>query len=736
MNSIRGGSRVTTLVALALLCSGIHVAGQSPDPPPPGVLCAGNGIYVVCVDVGGGFASQVGRYTVRTGPDHPVPNRNILYGGEASAPGTSFNSIRSFTSGTTYVQGTTIDGATGLNTFAPVTVALGPTALRTIWQVIGVDNLQIVQDLRVNGSTYTDANIEVTTTITNLDASNKKLGIRYLWDYQIGNDDGLTFQAKRPDRPVLIGEAQFSPIDFDYYASEDNELNGGSPLYTILGSALGPAGVIPAPTVPTHLVYGCWPLAFHTAFDYPLAAGRDVATTASTCEDPVTHEGSALRGGDSTTLYWWGRDEASALELGPGEEISKTALLFASLPNSPAPFEPQPDSDGDGVDDFEDNCVDTPNADQADADSDGVGDACDNCVHAANADQADADGDGVGDACDNCPQRANADQADADGDGVGDVCDNCATTPNTDQADRDHDGFGDVCDNCPDFENPLQEDEDGDGVGDYCDNCWQRFNPDQSDVDGDLWGDVCDNCVRTSNDQVDGDSDGVGDACDNCATTANPDQVDQDLDGRGDLCDNCPRTANPDQFDLDADGVGDACDNCRTTANPDQADSDGDGVGNVCDNCRTTPNPNQADADRDGVGDACTVIPFPAEGQFVIGDLANHAIGARVNFWGPQWEKNNPLGGGAGPNAFKGFADSTATPKCGGTWTSRPGNSSKPPATVPGYMAVIVSSQVKKNGSTISGNVRQILIVKVEPGYGPAPGHRGYGTVVSVVCGQ
>ena len=80
------------------------------------------------------------------------------------------------------------------------------------------------------------------------------------------------------------------------------------------------------------------------------------------------------------------------------------------------------DSDGDGIDDDQDNCPDTPNSDQADGDGDGVGDACDNCPDVANPDQADSDGDGVGDACDNCPDVPNPGQADSDGDGVGDAC--------------------------------------------------------------------------------------------------------------------------------------------------------------------------------------------------------------------------------------------------------------------------------------------------------------------------
>jgi DNA/RNA endonuclease G (NUC1) len=158
------------------------------------------------------------------------------------------------------------------------------------------------------------------------------------------------------------------------------------------------------------------------------------------------------------------------------------------------------------------------------------------------------------------------------------------------------------------------------------------------------------------------------------------------------------------------------------------------GVANNTDNCPNTFNPDQRDTNGDGVGDACTPFQFPAGGMFVIGDNVSLTNGSRVYFWGSQWSQNNPMSGGSAPNSFKGFEDGTSQSTCGGTWTSSPGNSSNPPSTIPQYMAVLVSSSVQKNGSTISGNITKVIIVRTNPGYGPSPGHAGTGQVVAILC--
>jgi hypothetical protein len=323
---------------------------------------------------------------------------------------------------------------------------------------------------------------------------------------------------------------------------------------------------------------------------------------------------------------------------------------------------PDTDSDGDGVPDCNDGCVDNL---EFDNDGDGIGDVCD----------PDDDNDGVVDTADNCALMANSEQADNELDGIGDVCDpdddndgvpddapdNCPFTANPDQADFDMDSLGDVCDGdvdgdlvddgvdiCPFDPDPGQENTDGDLQGDACDedddndgvldvddNCTTLVNVDQTDTDSDNLGDACD---------ADDDGDDIDDLGDNCPLTPNFDQSDNDMDLEGDVCDadddndgindgsdNCPLVENVAQIDSEGDGLGDACDadddndgladaadNCPLNANSDQQDTDGDGPGDACDddddndgvsdaadNCQFTANPDQWDFDNDGKGDVC-----------------------------------------------------------------------------------------------------------------------------------
>jgi hypothetical protein len=136
------------------------------------------------------------------------------------------------------------------------------------------------------------------------------------------------------------------------------------------------------------------------------------------------------------------------------------------------------------------------------------------------------------------------------------------------------------------------------------------------------------------------------------------------------------------------------------------------------------------------------VFAFPtATGAFVIGDLADPLpiVGDSVTWWSSQWAKLNPMSGGPAPASMKGFSgfedNPLGTPRtCGSSWTTDTGNATPPPASVPEFMGVLVSSKITQNGSVITGDIKQVVIVHNNPGYAPDPGHAGTGTIVAIVC--
>jgi hypothetical protein len=131
---------------------------------------------------------------------------------------------------------------------------------------------------------------------------------------------------------------------------------------------------------------------------------------------------------------------------------------------------------------------------------------------------------------------------------------------------------------------------------------------------------------------------------------------------------------------------------------------------------------------------AVTWIAFaPGGGAFLIGDLEDIS-GPQVYWWGAQWWKADHLSTGLAPASFKGFENGNASPWCGQTWTTRPGNSSKPPKAVPPVMAVLVTSHVTKTGPVITGDIVHIVLVQTNRGYAANPGHIGTGKIIATIC--
>jgi PKD repeat protein len=139
--------------------------------------------------------------------------------------------------------------------------------------------------------------------------------------------------------------------------------------------------------------------------------------------------------------------------------------------------------------------------------------------------------------------------------------------------------------------------------------------------------------------------------------------------------------------------------------------------------------------------DQVVVFAFPSRGAFTLGDQTVAGAGSNtVTWWSHSWSSLNSLSGGQAPASFKGFAANVTLPQmsppelCGTTFTSRTGNSSSPPDSVPEYMGVLVASNVTQSGSTINGTWGSIVVVHTDPGYGPNPGHPGTGTIVATFC--
>ena len=105
-----------------------------------------------------------------------------------------------------------------------------------------------------------------------------------------------------------------------------------------------------------------------------------------------------------------------------------------------------------------------------------------------------------------------------------------------------------------------------------------------------------------------------------------------------------------------------------------------------------------------------------------------------MTFWGAQWWKDNALadaqapGDVTAPASFKGFANNlNATTPFDAPFTTRTGNSSNPPPTIPAQMCVLVADMVVQSGSTITGDVIGVVLVNTDPGYEAIPAIRGPG---------
>ena len=217
-----------------------------------------------------------------------------------------------------------------------------------------------------------------------------------------------------------------------------------------------------------------------------------------------------------------------------------------------------PDTDGDGLSNYDDNCRLVTNVDQADSDADSIGNACEPGSGPCSATAAaDCDGDGQLNMQDNCPLVSNSTQSESEvrtprdfgitivGEKIGDACDpnptlvdNGAEVALPQYADPvcvtgggvvDADADGWCAANDPNDSDPALTPED-DGLALPAGTLSRGICANGVDDDGDTLVDSLDAAC------ADADGDGVPDNVDNCDAAADPLQLNSDGDAQGDAC--------------------------------------------------------------------------------------------------------------------------------------------------------------------------------------------------------
>ncbi|GAA4624283.1 hypothetical protein GCM10023196_023810 [Actinoallomurus vinaceus] len=257
----------------------------------------GNGVFQVYETPAGGRAG-VGQFTVMTGTDNPAgAGRDVLFG--QGAPGTTYMIVRDVTAGVDYVQGQMLTHANEVSLDDRVaSQRTTGTTRTTTWQA---GPFALRQEVSVTGDTAANSQVTVTTTISDFNTPRHRYQIQYLWDTEIGADDGPVIQPRTAGVPFgpfdpTIGVEQTSTAAGDTIVV-DGHVNSGPPSLAV---ALSGSGNPQA--APDSVKYLCWPDAiFAPLGGYVTDNTRDISDPRSDC---LNAQGNA----DSAVEYLWSAD--------------------------------------------------------------------------------------------------------------------------------------------------------------------------------------------------------------------------------------------------------------------------------------------------------------------------------------------------------------------------------------------------------------------------------------------
>jgi hypothetical protein len=258
-----------------------------------------------------------------TGPQNPAgPGRNVLFGD--GTPGTSYMIVRAVSpSGAVvadYVQGQLLTHPNEVSLDGePSSQVLNGSTMTTSWYPDY--SFGITQTIAVTGDTAANSRVTVSTSIDDSRSQPNHYQIQYLWDTEIGTDDGPVIQPRTAGVPYgpfdpTIGVEQTTAS----YAGDTVAVDAHAGLHPPT-LAIAASGAGNPQAVPDSAKYVCWPDAIYAPIGgYATDSTRDVSGANSDCPNSVGAADSALE-------YLWSVNPSS------GNPGSVTASLRMSPPN-------------------------------------------------------------------------------------------------------------------------------------------------------------------------------------------------------------------------------------------------------------------------------------------------------------------------------------------------------------------------------------------------------------------
>ena len=256
--------------------------------------CVDNGFLTAQVD------DTSGVYTFDIGTCAGLSGSTCFFAGNQTAfpkcnyilypSGTSFASVRDFTTNVNYTES---GAGLGTSLGVPTSSTVVGNSILTVFPPTA-EGLVVTQNITVAGTTASTSVILMKMQVQNTNTANpQNVGIRYLWDTQVGGYDGTWLQqySGATAGAILGNETDFNPppATFTSYAmggcSQDSvtpppwtcnpvDFGSGSGTFTVFGSISSSVGA----TTPSRFIYGYWRAMVQTAYDYTPSSSNEVGS--------------------------------------------------------------------------------------------------------------------------------------------------------------------------------------------------------------------------------------------------------------------------------------------------------------------------------------------------------------------------------------------------------------------------------------------------------------------------